>query len=402
MNRINLVIIILVVFSALNGSKWLYDFISSPYRPVDFRTYYFSTKAAIQGDNPYAHYAINKLWIRHRAFSGTDWEGPAGSPHARTVYAPQFIWFFAVFSLVNFEYAKWLHFILILLAFVASIALTCSLSSHPAALIISALTAFRGTWYMLDTGQPMPYVFAACLFALRLAEKKKQILLPGLLIGLVSFKFTLIIPFTAWMLVRRKYNMLLTAALTSLALNISALLYFGHPGVWLSQWFENMQQMWNHPHIYGQVNGLSVISTSISVPIAYWFRISTEGLRMAMFTAYFTVSILLTLSFLKNGTTTKYRLLFLLQLTGLCIGQHLVYDFLALVCFLLFMNEKNVKIRLPDIALGILLLLPMGRIAEIAGIEWIHYILPVVLFMVWMQHTVDYLFRKYKPAKKAS
>lgn len=401
MNRKKLVIIILMSFAVLNGGKWLTGFVSSPYLPIDFRTYSFSAKGAFKHENPYSFATQNKYRTVQQMQHGIRFYD-AESPHQRTVYAPQFIWFFALFSAFNHEVAVWIYFVLQVLAILVIIRLTAILGQQDSAFMISAFLAFRGTWYMLDTGQPMPFVLAACLCAVMLLEKNKGNLIPGLLIGAAAFKFTMIIPFAVWLLVRKEYFTLILAAVVSITLNVSAILMFDADGTWLRAWFENMNQMWGYPHMYNQINGLSVISTSISVPAAYFIDLNKDGLRLAMSVTYLCALILLTVFSNNVRSSKKYFLLFLIQLTGLSLGQHLIYDIFALICFFMISEASAEKIKWPGVALLILLILPVGKIAEWSGLEALHFALPVLLFINWAIYTGRYFPRKYSPVKKAS
>lgn len=395
--RSNIVWGLLMVFACINTAKWAAGFFSEPYHPLDFRTYYTASGVYWQGNNPYQIHQIQRYWIKDAAYS--DWPALPNPQHSLPVYLPQFVFYFGFYNLIGYHNGA----ILQLLLNACSLALMAYCISRINSgikwyMALTAILAFRGTWYAMDNGQPMLQAAALILLSLYLIIKRQQTLLPGILLGLAAFKFTLLLAPGLYLLLSKRYKPLLLMAGTALVLNILAI-FTGPQGLnYLPQLLSNMNNLWAYPHL--SVNELSALGTSISVPLAHWGILNTGALQMLM-------PILLLLLFagiiLFSGRfRSEEQVLYIAALCGFCFGQFMLYDLLLLPAYRLLYTHKEDRIRIQELILLVLLLLPLGRITEITGLAGMHYALQLMLFVVLVFELAYLAAKKYRPAKNAS
>lgn len=371
---------LLIAFAIFNCLKWSNGFVKNKYLPIDFRTYYISASSYFKGYNSYKENANLKTWNELKYLDKESWKTHLGFPHAVPVYAPQYVWFFGIYTLLDFETAMWEQFVLNVLALFLIVFCIYKYNNSIATLFIIAIVfAFRGTWYAMDTGQPMLQVLAVCIFSLYLIDKKNLSYLPGILIGFVSFKFTLILPFALYLLCNKQYKILVIIAVTAAFLNTSALIYSNHPIELYTQWKSNIEALWAYPYSAEPFNGIAVISTNFNVALEHFFSINLNILKYSSMFILGILYILITLTNLKKKNS--YNILFLSSLASMCFGQHLLYDILALICFRLLTIQESEKISIIEILLLILLILPIGSIAIKTGIPILHYALPFMLLL---------------------
>ncbi len=397
--RSKVLLILLSVFAVFNTLKWTANFISSPYHPLDFRTYYLAASTYFQDRNPYSDSQNGINWIKQKK-EEDNWDGKIGFPHATPVYAPQFVWFFGAYCLFDFNHSKTVQLILNIIAIACIIFCVTALNNSANLLYASmAVLAFRGTWYALDNGQPMLQVLAISLFAIYLLKKKNLAIPAGILLGTVAFKFTLILPFAVFLFNEKHYKTLLSLILVSALLNAAAI--FIHPkGMqMLYQWRTNMENLWAYPHLHGSLNGLSVISTSVSVAIIYFISLKLSVLKTTMLLL---MLVSLSLSAFSSKKHRSYFPLFFAGLSSLCFGQHLIYDILALIIFRILIADGQKNISITEILLLAILVIPLGSIAGLAGIETLNFAVPLLLAIYWFIMFSTYLPARYKLTKNAS
>lgn len=398
--RLKTLTILLTFFALFNGAKWASHFAQSPYSPLDFRTYYFSAKAYWNGDNPYQDSAQIKQLQQYPNPQEIQIKTPAGFPHASAVYAPQFVWYFGLYNLLDYPMAKWLDFFLNIAAIGLIIRAIKRLNpSIHISLIASGLLSFRGIWYALDTGQPMLQVLCICLWAFVFYRDKKYGFLPSLLFAWVSFKFTLLLPFVCLMFLGKNKRPLLMYLSLLVAFNCLALLV--HPDAeWLLQaWSDNMNKLWAYPHQYLSLNGINTISSNLSVPLVYRFNIPLLAIKPTMtivlLSSYFLV-------WLKNKTLSDAQILLFLGLSNVCFGQHLIYDVLMVIVFKLMTLKPEKTLGVGEIILLLFLTLPMGSLAERLNFPALHFGLNTLLFFQWMVLLWIYFFSKNKTTKNTN
>lgn len=397
--RPKVLLILLSVFAVFNTLKWTANFISSPYHPLDLRTYYLAASTYFQDRNPYSDSQNGINWIKHK--KGEDnWDGKIGFPHSTPVYAPQFVWYFGALCLPDFNQSKIAQLILNLIAIACIIFFVTALNKSVNLLFVTvAVLAFRGTWYALDNGQPMLQVLAISLFAIYLLKKKNLSVIPGILLGAVAFKFTLILPFAVFLFSEKHYKTLLSLLSVSVLLNAAAIFFHPEGMHMLNQWRTNMENLWSYPHLHGSVNALSVISTSVSVAIIYFISLKLSVLKTAML-----LLMLFSLS-LSSFSSKKHRLyfpLFFAGLSSICFGQHLIYDILALVIFRILIADGQKNISITEILLIVVLVIPLGSISGLIGMEAINFAVPLLLVIYWCIMFSTYLPARYKLTKNAS
>ena len=393
--------ILLTLFTLFNGLKWANHFVQAPYAPLDFRTYYFSSESYWQGDNPYSDEAQIKSMHACSDSANLQLEKhPGGFPHASAVYAPQFIWYFGLYNLLDYKYAKILDFVLNLLSIFWII--LCVKKLNPdlkTALIALSILAFRGTWYALDTGQPLLQVFAVCLWALRLYQTKKHPLLCSLLLAFVSFKFTVILPLICLLFLGKDKRYLILYLGLVLILNFSALILHNDPSILLHAWSENINKLWAYPHRYNLINGLNTISSNLSVALKYNFDVPLGLLKSSMAAALIACYVLIVF---KNKHLSDGQILLFLGLSNLCFGQHLIYDALSLLAYKLISVRKDHGLNTVEMLLLLTLLLPMGAIADKLQVFQLNFVFNFILFANWIYLFVAYFFNRNKAIKNPS
>ena len=386
-----------MVFALLNGTKWAVHFSSAPYHPIDFRTYYLGAKGFLVQMNPYSDQVQKMLWEQEEKKEKTTWQKNTGFPHAVVVYAPQFVWFFSIYNAFDFTYSKWVQLAINFCSVFLMVYIIKRL--HPALntlMVAASVLAFRGTWYALDTGQPMLQVLALCLLAFYLIEKKNLSFVPAVLLALVSFKFTLLAPVVFYLVWTRNFRTISLYVSMVLILNTLALICMPYPADAIIAWRSNIDALWDYTHAYHSINGLTVISTSVFVPLAYFSEAGLKAVSLACIGAAYIGSYVI-------GKKISARAgMAAVCLAGLCFGHHLIYDILALICFLWIWNEKDSTDNYVFFALALTLLLPLGVIADQSGQPLIHFFLPFLLFLYALYLAVFYFPSKYKAIKNPS
>jgi hypothetical protein len=398
--RLKALYILLTLFTVFNGLKWAIHFSKEPYKPLDFRTYYFSSEAYWKGDNPYSDEAQIKSLHAYRDSSSIHLSNPGGFPHASTVYAPQFIWYFGLYNILDYKFAKYLDFALNILSIFLIIVCIKKLNPNSKiALIVLSILAFRGTWYALDTGQPLLQVFAISLWAFRLYQIKANPFLISFLLAFVSFKFTVLLPLIFLLFLAKDKRCLILYLGLVILLNFSALLLHNSPNELLQAWSTNINKLWAYPHQFNTLNGLNIISSNLSVALKYNFNIPNNTLKPVM---GFALACTYLLVFMKNKTLSDVQILLFLGISNLCFGQHLIYDALILVAYKLITINNNEQLSILNILLLLFLLMPIGSIADRLQLPILNFGLNCLLFLNWIWHCWDYFFKRNKAIKNPS
>jgi hypothetical protein len=393
--------ILLTLFALFNGVKWASHFVQTPYNPLDFRTYYFSSESYWKGENPYSDEAQKKSMLAYKDTSDLHLEKhPGGFPHATAVYAPQFIWFFGIYNAFDFKVAKLLDFALNIFSIFWII--LCIKKSNPdlkTALIALSILAFRGTWYALDTGQPLLQVFAICLWAFRLYQINSNPMPVSFLLAFVSFKFTLLLPISCLLFLGKdKRHFILYLGLLVL-LNFSAILFHHDSSGLLRAWTENINKLWVYPHQFNSLNGLNIVSSNLSVALKYYLDLPLGLLKTSMAAILLACYII---TVFKNKHLSDGQILLFLGLSNLCFGQHLIYDALILIAYKLIAIKNNESLSILNIALLLFLLLPIGSIADRLNLPGLNFGFNLLLFLNWIWLCWDYFFKRNKAIKNPS
>jgi hypothetical protein len=396
--RQKLFLSVLMVFALFNGLKWAKQFYENPYQPLDFRTYYLGSKAFFQGMDPYPDSSQALVW-KANSLTEDKWTKETGFPHAVVVYAPQFAWYFSWYQLLNFTTAKWIQFVLNLCSF--CLLIFCIKKLQPGlsyTMVIAAIFAFRGSWYALDTGQPMLQVLAFSVFSIYLLEKNQWQTLPALILAFVSFKFTLLIPIVIYMLCTKKTNVFFIYVSLVLILNTLALVVTPAPMDMLSNWRQNIQGLWQYTHSHEILNGLNIISSSLSVALYYFFLIPLDiiqGINTLLLLCGYGLSIYI-------GRQSPKAAMVFACLTGLCFGHHLVYDLLALIVFLLLLLDSKTLDNFLFFLLAGVMMLPLGSIGKLLDIPGLDLAVPFLLFFYWCFLLKYYLRSRNRVIKNPS
>lgn len=368
------------------------------YHPLDFRTYYISSKTAFNGDNPYNE--SDQILTSIRENIGSDEWDFKSSPHEKSVYAPQFIWFFGLYNLLDFENAIWVQFTLNIISLLL-IAYFINLLNSKIRIqyVLLAIFAFRGTWFALDNGQPMIQCLAMILAGIHLSINTKHKMLAGIILGITGFKFTLLIPVALYLLISKQFKTFATLIQVVVLLNVSALLRFEDTESAFRNWLENMRFLNTYVHQPDTINGLNIISCSISVPLAYFNVIPEFAIKFSFPILYlFSIASTVYLT-IKNKIEPLVGLLFL-TLCGFCFSQHLFYDLLVPICYLMINKDYEKYLSIPSILLAFTLLIPLGALATKLELPVLNFLVPLLLILVLANWTNTHFFRINKAIKK--
>lgn len=258
-----------------------------------------------------------------------------------------------------------------------------------------AMAAFRGTWFALDNGQPLIAITFIILLSLFLSKEKERPLLSGLLLGVVGFKFTLLIPIVLWLLLKNRFNTIAVLVIISMILNVPIIIQ--HP-MYLNTWMNNMNSMWQYIHS-GNLNGLNIINCNISSAVSTLIKLQADTIKTVSGVLYF-LGLTFTFYQLKLRKLLDYNALFILILTEICFGQHLMYDLLLPVSiFLLTKLKHNIWVELP---LLLLLTIPVGSISDRLELPQMNYALPLMLLIYLIYNYSTLPPSKYKEIKNPS
>lgn len=386
--QIKIIKYLLVIFALINGGKWLMHRTNSEILPLDFNTYYSATVAYFSGGNPYSANDRHLYGIATKS-EFNEYEVKTDA-HSTPVYAPQFVISFAPFLLLDYNNARYTQSflnVLCLLLIAGLITLFNNQIKFQWALL--CLLAFRGTWFAFDNGQPLFISFAAILSALYLNEKKDWTYIPAILLSLFSFKFTLIFAPFFYMLYRKQFATISLWIVLTLVLNLACLMASEQSlTVLLSTWKDQIDFVWINCHT-PFINGLNILSTSSSSTLAYYLpgqlNIIKLGYTLLLLTALIGISIKI-----KRGKINSTNLLLLVTLVIMAFAQHLLYDLLVLITYGLISYRQTDSIHPITWAFVVVLLAPIGKIAELIGLPELNFIVAWIVlaaaFILWFKN----------------
>lgn len=387
--------VLLAGLACFNGFKWAWQFSHSPYKPLDFRTYYSGAQTYFNHLNPYDKNDLTLNWISSDMSSS---ETPNFDVHETVVYAPQFVWYFGLYQLLDYDIAKWLQLALNILALIASTWLVTQLKPDiPKHLIYLAFGAFKGTWFALNNGQPMIQILLLILISLYLLTIKNYKIFPGILLGLCGYKFTFLIPISLFLLSQKQFKTFTSLATTMLLLNGAAIQFSAAPETMLQSWQYNLSYLFNYNHVFAELNGLNIINCSSSVVLKYFIDIPNTSIHL-IYTSVLIFGSLFCLWLLRKQT--GFRILFVLSLLSFCFGQHLMYDILVLMIYWILQFDSKKEPVISSLTFAALCL-PLSVLA--ARMPGIHFIIPICLLIYTLETIVsDYRLMRNKVTKNAN
>lgn len=393
-NRQLILSALLALFTLFNGAKWLYTFSSTPYQALDFRTYYTGAKTYFSDLNPYYRNDQTITWLKMANHETS----PNFDAHETVVYAPQFVWFFWPYQLLDFNQSKWLQFALNILSLLICAWLIHRLKPQlPLSLILLSMGAFKGTWFALSNGQPMIQILTLILLSFHLLFNKNRHWLPGIILGLCGFKFTLLIPVGLFLLTGKYFKTFFSMAAVMLLLNALAINACIVPDLMLKSWQNNLSYLFNYNHVFQTLNSINIINTSSSVVLKYFIDLPNTSIHLV----YTLLLLIGSLSVVwMDRKSTGFRPLFVLSLLTFCFGQHLMYDTLVLVVYYMLQQKEGEEPK-SAIVLLFVLILPLSILAT--AIPLIHFILPLTLLVYTLEVLgIDYRWMRNKAIKNAN
>lgn len=380
----------------INSAKWLVDFTKTPYKALDFRTYYLATETYFSGHNPYLKSEQKITW--ENSTNKKQYGIPNFDHHETVVYAPQFVWFFKIYQTLDYETAKLLQFFLNIIAIMVSIILINKLNPGLSKTHITiGFLAFKGTWYAINNGQPMLQILCLILLSLYLLNIKNRIIIPGLILGICTFKFTFIVPVALYLLVQKQTRTLIALMLCSIILNALTLAYHLNAADIVNDWLSNLNNMFDAVLSTEHGNTLSIINTSIGYTLKLLFNVSNSALKLILL---FCLGLCTMVVFFKTIKTESYfKALFLFSLLNLCFGQHLIYDILITIAYLMLdkTNTIDLKWQIP-IVIALTFRLSIFR----SYFPHIDILVPILILVFTLKEMFAYLFNKNKAIKNPS
>lgn len=390
---------IVLLLALFNCVKWAAHLRQGGYNPLDYNTYYLSAKTCLAGGNMYSLEDRRRTLessdsLMRQAFTRLD-------AHATPVYAPQFVAMFELFVLMGYGPSRYLYFTLSLLGLLAAVYWAVRLSGRiEFNWALTAVLAFRGTWFALDNGQPLLLCLAAIMASLHYGRNPRLAWLSGAILGLFAFKFTLIFAPLAYWFLQKNYKGIRACIFVSVLMN-SAILMMQPTSLTdiLNAWSQNINTIWQYVHVQGEFNGLNIINCSTSVVLSYygWLPVSTIKL---LFVFLFVSVFISTVALAYKRQDNSYSILLGLTLAGLCFSQHLMYDILVMLVYALTVYKKESELSWwlwPNL---LVLGLPIGKLAELTALPDLNFSVPSVLLMNWGLWMWYHLSNKNNAIKK--
>jgi len=374
----------LIIF---NGIQFFKQFKNEGLVTLDLRTYYLSTELYWKGINPYSDSMQVILNDSYKERKLIEINRKAGFPHAVCVYLPQFVWEFFLFNKIDFKVLQWIQMLFNILSIIFISWMLSKLNSTVKFYnIVLTLFAFRGTWYALMNGQPM-FIALNLLILAYYCYKKNKLLFSSVLFALAGFKVTFLIPFIGYFLYQKHYKLLSFIFLFLLMFNLLPVLYFSDPMALVKQWLENMEKLFEFTHSYSQINGLNLISTSITIPLAYFIDISTQSIKLLS-----VISMLFIFVLLKYNQVKPDRFLIVFSIAFFTFSHFLIYDLVFLILIhMLISNKIN---NYYNLGMLLFLAIPISKIVESVKIEALYFYIPYGLFIVTMVTTINCFIKK--------
>ena len=421
-----LVLLFLLLVALFNLSRVLREPRPGPDRPMDFRTCYVGQAILRQGQNPYDDATLKRGWQYIVQQENLVSKTQPGLPNLPFLYPP---WAAALFGLTvgQLPYAVawplWLVLALFSLGLLAKLwSMVLRAENAPAIpwwQFLVAAVALKGTVPALLTGQPTFVALALGVGALALgsrgaslssadtdkemtaetivatnstdAGKQVQLfVLAGLLLGLVAFKVTLLLPFAAWFLWKRQWLTLAVAALVVILLGAVAWHWAAFPtdliptyqhllALVRSQSFDPRTP--NYPLTQGMTLRLELGN------VLEWLRPGSSAWHWPLHAAlWLTAGLRLVALRRQSQPLADWYIFLVIGTLTLLTTYHLYYDTVLLLPLLAFGFKLPKSQRWPLLALLLPLLLPLNGIAltlgNPAGLHFLYFLPPLGLLGV--------------------
>lgn len=391
-------VLILAVFNSL---RWVIPSIQGRYQPLDFNTYFLAAKTFDEGLN---FYSESDRVINLNNSDSTTWINIRHvSINETPVYAPQFTLLFELFIKLGYGPSKSLYFFLTISGLLLSVFWASKLSGGlDFKWALAGVLAFRGTWYALDNGQPLLLCLPVILAAIHYGKNPRYALFSGIMLGIFAFKFTLIFAPLAYWFLQKNFKGIIACVTVSLLLNSLALaINPTDTTILLQAWSNNMSSIWNFIHQEHFLNSLNIINCSASVILAYYGLVPVQILKI-IFSLLFIVVFVLVFILAYKRQDKSASVLLGLTLISQCFAQHLIYDLLVMVVYAIVLYKKDYELKWWMFPNLFILILPLGKLSDITGIQETPFLVPIVLLMnlfIWMY---CYLSNKNSAIKKPS
>lgn len=348
---------------------------------LDLRTYYLSTNLYWEGKNPYSDSLQIKINETYKKENLININRKAGFPHAVAVYLPQFTWEFFIFKSIHFKFLQWIQFVLNFLSLFFISWMVNKLNSKIKFFqVILSLLAFRGTWYALMNGQPMFLAISLIITACYFNEKNKKIA-SSIFFALAAFKVTFLLPFFAFFLYQKQFKLITYIAILILLFNVFPIVFYSEPLELINQCLSNMSKLLEFTHVHNLINGLNIISTSITIPLVYFFDISLNTIKVISI-----VSLLILFLLLKNNGVKSGIVLTLFSLGVFTFSHFLIYDLMfLLIAYFLHFDKENDRFLLLSL---LILAFPISKAVELTKIEGLYFYIPYFLFIILLIKTI--------------
>jgi hypothetical protein len=384
--------IVLLLMVTVNLSR-LFITPINPDTPIDFKPFYVGQQMIWEGRNPYPDSLLKEGWkeiVEKERITNSS--RPPGLPLTFLLYPPHALGMFGFLSFIPYKvtYILWYLSLPLLLAAMVLFIAGFSSAKHRrilfADLFLIAL-AFKGTVSAMLVGQPTFACLAICFAGLYYYSRQSKTL-AGILLGLGTFKITLVMPFVLFMLYKKQYRVLIFSAITGLVLIGGSLLLVNDAEVFRS-FFANVeaQRAWifdlsrsAYPLNYEMI-------TLTELGMIAEFLVNGSNRYITWINLLLIVPVLLFL-YIKNE---KQRLsapyLFLvLCLLMLLTTYHLFYDCLLLLPLYFIWQNLSPGRKLPAFACLVIWMIPLNgllnRFSHPEFLNILYFSLPLSLLLL--------------------
>lgn len=359
---------LLLCIALLNCSK-LFTAGFQPDNPSDFRTIYVGQTMLAKGHNPYNDAALKQTWKQIVKAEKLRSETPPGFPETPLVYPPWALVLFMPFSLLFYKVAYWVWYAILPLLFLGIVYLVRNFSRYYfdseftiLDLLLIAL-AFKSTIPAFLVGQPLYLCLFLGFLAWKVAGRSK--IVSGILLGLASFKITLVLPFVAFFIYVRNWKTLLFAAITGIILTSVAFMLVPDLQVMLKAYQDTIETLQQQVFTVssGEPTYFMLLLTEIGTILVYYI----PELRI-----YLNVIYLLLIGgslfwLKKRSETITYNegyIFLLLSLLTLICTYHLLYDCLLLLPLLGYVLKQKYAVKIVAVIIGSVFFLPVNGLLQ--------------------------------------
>ncbi|MBR9860169.1 DUF2029 domain-containing protein [bacterium] len=346
--------------------------------PIDFRGLYVQTLLFFEDQPSYNDSVAHEKWDELKQQEGFSSNTDLGDEFYSIVnYPPQspvMLFWLKYFSWLSI---RWIWWAICLLSFIYILYRINCISQS--ALIICLALGSKAAFSALSLGQPLLPVFALILISFSYLERKP--LLAGILLGLSLLKFTVVLPFALFLLIRKRFKVLLTMAISGVLLLIPALIQ--NPDV-ISEFLQRADQFFAFLYQPHPLNIYTYSNSDISILLDYYFS-APAGLWTKLGLTFQIASAGILALLYHRKQITEIALLSLLILSSFFFSYHLTYDALLFLLPMAYFYRDNKAMWVSSIWF-IILSLPINAVVGTGNLLSFNYpilVLAAIIFIIF-------------------